>query len=204
MDMYYVDFNNMTGRTWTMAVYQTIPNSIGLDSVAWKRTAVPTSGNSGVFWEASYNVAISDYLQDTPMGVYKASQAMATELGYEWDIVYIDGVQQLKLVQALSPDKQEYVVINNKSGLVANPGIGMAGVGSVFKRSVLSNASAQFKVVPTYWVGLFRDVQIGEVISSNIEVGPIELQFAEGSNVATIDAFRKGDSITYNTSYTRR
>jgi hypothetical protein len=204
MDKYYVDFNNLTDRTWSMAVYQTIPNSIGLDSVAWKLSTVPTHGFSGVDWVVDYNVALAEYRQDAPLGVYCASQALTTHLGYEWDIIYKDGVQQLSLVQALSPELQDHILINNKSGLEANPGIGMAGMGSVYKRNVLSNASAQFKVTPTYWVGLFRDVQRGEVISSNVEVGPIKLQFAEGSNVATVTATREGDSIEYYANYSRR
>ncbi|BCS89408.1 hypothetical protein [Pseudodesulfovibrio sediminis] len=204
MANYYVDFKNSTDRTWNMAVYQTIPNSIGLDSVAWKLSTVPQSGFSGVTWEENYNVAIADYRQDAPLGVYYSSQAMNTNLGYEWNIVYKDGVQQLELVQALPLEQKEQIIINNISGLEANPGIGMAGMGSVYKRNVLSNASAQFIVTPTYWVGLFRDVQRGEVISSNVEVGPLKLTFAEGSNVATIEAARLGDSIEYAVGYSRR
>lgn len=204
MSNYYVDFKNTTDRTWSMAVYQTIPNSIGLDSVAWKLSTVPQSGFSGVTWEENYNVALAEYRQDAPLGVYYSSQAMDTNIGYEWDIVYKHGVQQLELVQALPQDLKDHILINNKSGLEAHPGIGMAGMGSVFKRNVLSNASAQFKVTPTYWVGLFRDVQLGEVISSNVEVGPMKLSFAEGSNVATIEALRLGDSIECAITYSRR
>lgn len=203
MDKYYVNFENQTDRTWSMAIYQTIPNSIGLDSVAWKLTTVPQSGFSGVTWNVDYNVALADYRQDTPLGVYYASQALDTHLGREWDIVYKDGVQQLELVGELELDLADHILINNKSGLVASPGIGMSGMGSVFKRNILSNASAQFKVEPTYWAGLFRDVQLGEVISSNVEVGPIKLSFSEGSNVATVNAQRIGDSIEYTTRYSR-
>ena len=203
MQKYYVNFDNKTDRTWNMAVYQTLPDSIGLDSVAWKLAAAPPSGTTGVMWELQYNVALADYRQESTLGVYKGNQALITDLGYEWEIVYKDGVQQLQKVQALPSDIGDHILISNRSGLEANPGIGMSGVGSVYKRNVLSNASAQFKVTPTYWVGLFRDVQLGAVISSNVEVGPIKLQFAEGSNVATVVASREGDSIEYETSYSR-
>jgi len=203
MVKYYVNFENETDRTWSMAIYQTIPNSIGLDSVAWKLTTVPQSGLSGVAWEVDYNVALANYRQDTPLGVYHASQTMGSHLGTEWDIVYRDGVQQLKLVGELGLDLEDHILINNKSGLTASPGIGMSRAGSVFKRDILSNASAQFKVQPTYWAGLVRDVRLGEVISSNIEVGPIKLSFAEGANVATINAKRIGDSIEHSTTFSR-
>jgi len=36
-----ITFNNQTDRTWTMAVYQTLPNSKGLDSVSWKQVTGP-------------------------------------------------------------------------------------------------------------------------------------------------------------------
>ncbi len=51
MTTYYLDFVNKTKKIWTMGVYQTIPESTGLDSVAWKRATVPPGGTSGVFWD---------------------------------------------------------------------------------------------------------------------------------------------------------
>lgn len=198
---YYVNLNNMTDRTWTMAVYQTFPESPGLDSVAWKRTVVPTHGNSGVTWSVDYNVALADYEQTTPLGVYTASQVLDTQLGSEWEVIFQDDVQQLKFVGALGSDLQDYVLIHNNSGLVANPGVGMSGYGSAYKQDVLSNNAAQFKVTPVYWVGLFRNVVLGEVISSNVESGPIRLEFDGGSNVADIRADRMGDSMELATLY---
>jgi hypothetical protein len=199
--IYYVNYTNMTDRTWTMAVYQTFPESPGLDSVAWKRTTVPTHGFSGVSWAVEYNVALADYEQTTPLGVYTASQVLDSQLGSEWEVIFQDDVQQLKFVGALGSDLQEYVVIHNNSGLVANPGIGMSGYGSAYQRDVLSNNAAQFKVTPVYWVGLFRSVIQGEVISSNVESGPLRLEFDGGNNVAEIRGDRKGDSMVLSVEY---
>lgn len=203
MESYFVNFNNLTDRTWTMAVYQDFPESPGLDSVAWKMTTVPQSGQSGVTWDLFYNVAIADYKQTKPLGVYTASQSLDSDLGQEWEIVFEDGVQQLRYIGALDSKLGAYVVIHNQSGLVANPGIGMSGLGSAYKRDVLSNASAQFKVTPTYYAALFRNVELGEVISSNIEVGPIEIKFSSGANVADITAVRDGDAVELSCGYTR-
>ncbi|WP_147820519.1 hypothetical protein [Salidesulfovibrio onnuriiensis] len=203
MENYYVNFSNETDRTWTMAVYQEFPDSVGLDTVAWKKTTVPHSGYSGVTWMNYYNVAIADYRQLKPLGVYTASQALETELGQEWEIIFENGVQQLRHIGALSTDLGDHIVIHNNSGLTANPGVGMSGRGSAYKRDILSNASAQFKVTPTYYAALFRDVELGEVISSNIEVGPIQLQFSQGTNVANVTAIRTGDSIELACVYAR-
>ncbi len=203
MEKYYVNFQNDSDRTWTMAVYQKLPGSVGLDTVAWKKTAVPPSGYSGVTWNLIYNVAIADYRQLAPLGVYTASQVLETSLGTEWDIVFDQGVQQLVPVGTLDGELGDHILINNRSGLTANPGIGMSGRGAAFKRDVLSNASAQFKVTPVYYAALFRNVELGEVISSNVEVGPIKLTFNAGANVANICATRHGDAIELESSYSR-
>lgn len=192
---YYVNLNNDSDRTWAMAVYQTFPDSIGLDSVAWKKTTVPPSGSSGVTWNETYNVALASYRQDNPIGVYYTNQILEADLGTEWKVSYKEGCQQLMYVGNLSPDLGDHIVVHNDSGLMSSPGVGMDWNVSVCKRQILSNASAQFKVTPVFWVGLFRDVQLGEVISSNVEVGPLRLEFDGGCNIANIEVARVGESV---------
>ncbi|MEZ4294097.1 MAG: hypothetical protein R3B70_03905 [Polyangiaceae bacterium] len=198
MTTYYVDFNNQASQTWTMAVYQELPNSIGLQSVSWKQSTAPVGGSTGVSWEESYNVAIADYKQEGGRGVYKASQTLKAALGTAWEIAFEDNVQQLRPVGTTTPGQ---ILINNKSKRLANPGIGMSGQGSVYKRDVVDGASAQFLVTPTYWVGLFNNVILGEVISSNVIVGPLQIKFPSGMNRATLDATMDGSSILLSLTY---
>ena len=159
---YFVTFINQTGeeRPWTMGVYQTLPNSVGLDSVSWKQTTVPRGGRSSVFWDITYDVALANYQQRGGKGIFESTQVLPTDLGKYWDIVFQDGVQQLipgKPPEGMTIDPQQ-IVIKNKSNLPANPGIGVSGTGSVFKKNVLNTGNAQFKVTPTYWAGLFTDL----------------------------------------------
>ncbi|WP_193102719.1 hypothetical protein [Burkholderia sp. Z1] len=199
MPSYYVDFNNGTQQTWTMAVYQTLPSSIGLESVSWKQTTVPQSGSSGVTWDIFYNVAIANYQQIGGIGVYKASQTLKAELGTAWDCVFQDNVQQL--IPASGSVPADSILINNKSASLANLGIGMSGQGSVYKKGVVSGAAAQFQVTPTYWVGLFNSLVLGEVISSNVVVGPLQLTYPSGLNLATVNATMDGSTIKLNITY---
>ncbi|MDP3847268.1 MAG: hypothetical protein Q8R10_12695 [Pseudomonas sp.] len=201
MSTYYVDFNNNTEMTWTMGVYQVLPDSIGLESVSWKQTTVPTQGSSGVEWEVDYNVAIANYKQVGGVGVYKASQTLVTELGSVWDCVFKDNVQQL--VQSSGSAPADSIIINNKSNQLGNLGIGMSGQGAVFKKNVVSGASAQFQVTPTYYAGLFNDLVLGEVISSNVSVGPQKIVFPDGQNCATVTASMSGESIKMSVSYSQ-
>ncbi|MFP6800353.1 MAG: hypothetical protein VCA39_14755 [Pseudomonas sp.] len=201
MSAYYIDFNNNTGSTWTMGVYQELPNSIGLESVSWKQTTVPTMGSSGVEWEVDYNVAIADYKQIGGIGVYKASQTLVTELGSVWECVFQDNVQQL--VQSTGTAPADSIIIKNTSNKLANLGIGMSGQGSVFKNSVVSGAKAQFQVTPTYFAGLFNNLVLGEVISSNVSVGPQEIVFPDGMNCATVTASMSGENIKMSVAYSQ-
>ena len=198
---YYVDFDNQTFDTWTLAVYQTLPNSVGLDSVSWKQTTVPTQGFSGVQWTIDYNVVIANYRQVGGAGAYKASQTLSTQLGTVWDCVFKDNVQQLVLGSGSVPS--DSILINNNSNLPANLGIGMSGQGSVFKQDVVGSGKAQFKVTPTYYLGLFQQVQLGEVISSNVVVGPELIQFPSGMNCATATARMDGANIKLTITYSQ-
>jgi hypothetical protein len=201
MSAYYIDFNNNTDMTWTMGVYQELPNSIGLESVSWKQTTVPTMGSSGVEWEVDYNVAIANYKQIGGIGVYKASQTLVTELGSVWECVFKDNVQQL--VQSSGTAPADSIIIKNNSNQMGNLGIGMSGQGSVFKKNVVSGATAQFQVTPTYYAGLFNNLVLGEVISSNVSVGPQKIVFPDGMNCATVNATMSGNTIKMSVSYSQ-
>lgn len=201
MSNYYVDFSNETQSTWTMAVYQTLPNSIGLDSVSWKQTTVPKSGDSGVEWQVNYNVALAEYKQTGGIGVYKASQTLPAELGTAWQCVFEDNVQQLIPDSGSVPS--DTILIKNVSSMEANLGIGMSGQGSVYKKGVVSGAAGQFTVTPSYWVGLFNNLVLGEVISSNVIVGPTPIRFPDGMNLATVTAWMSGSSIKFKVDYSQ-
>ena len=199
MSTYYINFENNTTSTWTMGVYMTIPKSVGLESVTWLQTTAPQSGSTGVSWEETYDVAITNYKQDGGIGVYKASQTINdVSLGTAWNIVYEDNVQQL---QAAGSTSAGQILIQNQSGLLANPGIGMSGQTSVVKSNVYSGSHGEFEVTPTYYVALFNDVQLGTVISSAIITDPLTVQFPSGQNAATLTASVDGESLVLTLSY---
>lgn len=200
MATYYVDFKNQTNQTWTLAVYQTLPNSEGLDSVSWKQTTVPPNGESSVSWDVTYDVAIAGYSQEGGIGVYSANQTQPTNLGTVWDCVWLDGVQQLVPDQTSTPVPGQ-ILIKNSSDQLANLGIGMSGQGAVFKQGVDSGANAQFVVSPTYYAGLFDDVQLGQVISSDVATDPQTLVFPSGLDYATITATLNNGVLTVSIGY---
>ena len=176
---YFCDFQNETPETWKFCVYQTLPSSVGLQSVAWKQTTVPRSGESGVEWNISYLAAIVDYRQMGGKGVYKATQKLSTELGKHWVAKLEDDAQQL--FEEGEADQRDQILISNKSGLKADLAIGMDGDVSMVKAGVYDGNKAQFIIEPTYWVALFTDLEKGEVISGNQIHGPIQVKFLGGA-----------------------
>ncbi len=192
---YTCDFENDTKETWTFCVYQTFPQSTGIQSVAWKQTTVPKSGNSGVEWEISYQACILNYRQSSGKGVYKASQSLPTELGDKWKVIFEDNVQQLS--QDGSAPSKNMVLIHNQSSRLADLGIGMDGDVAAVKPGVYSDNDAQFVVEPTYWVALFKDLEKGEVISSNQIHGPLEAKFAGGLTSLNYRAWIEGETFRF-------
>jgi len=150
------------------------------------RTIPDANGPGGGVWRRTQVPPLStgsltwekDFAAPRPNSVENTpGRAMEDALEKEWNIVYRDGVQQFRS---------------------APPPPGME------RHNVPNNASTESEETPTYWVGLFRDVQADEPLGGNMDAGPIELRFARGSNAAVIDLTGEGDSITHGTTYTRR
>ncbi|WP_207261853.1 hypothetical protein [Desulfovibrio sp. Huiquan2017] len=92
-----------------------------------------------------------------------------------------------------------------------SPSAGIAEVGQALLDElahewdiVYTDGVQRLRGAPTYWVGLFRDVRAGEALGGNFDIGPIELQFPEGTNTAVIDIVGQGNSTTHRTTYASR
>ncbi len=199
MTIYYIDFVNNTPTTWTMAAFQTLPDNVGLDSVAWLQTTAADGGTTGVSWEVDYDAVLANYSQESGIGVYSASQTKATALGTQWNVVDLDGIQQLQLGDG--PVSAGTITIKNTSLEPANVGIGMSGQGAVFKQDVDGGVIAQFDVSPTYYAALFTDVQLGQVISSDLISSAQTVAFPAGMNKATLTAAMNGTTLELTLTY---
>ena len=194
MTTYQVNFANQAPETWTLCVYQQLPDSIGLDSVSWKQTRVPRNGESGVQWNIQYLACLANYKQDGGKGVYKASQKLNTELGIQWKCDFLDGVQQLSQSGTTTAGQ---LLITNQSLKLANLGIGMDGDIALVKKDVYSGNNAQFVVKPKYYVALFSNLTQGEVISGNQIHGPLEVVFGGGETVKNYVARVEGSTFIF-------
>jgi hypothetical protein len=184
-----------------MAVFQEYTPLPDLDSVSWKQMRVPPSGRSGVRWETTYNVVLGDYRQEGGVGYYTASQILPAAMGTQWTIMFADGTQRL-IPDGEAPEPDE-IVIRNMSGSSANPGVGMDGSAAAYRRDRLSNSNSLFKAAPapTYHAALFQNLVLGEVIGSNVLVGPWELTFTGNADKATVIAEEIEGTIIVTVNY---
>jgi hypothetical protein len=208
MPPYSVNFVNNTESIFTMCVYQTIPGSPGLESVAWQQTTGAPGDTTGVQWNINYSACLGSYAQTQGIGVYTANQTLPTNLGTAYDIVMLSNGGSGPMVQSLIPTTDPNlnppangIYIRNVSNNLANPGIGMSGAASVFLQGVYDPEVAQFIVTPTYWVALFSDLEVGEVISSDAALGPWQVQFGPDQYAATLTATLSGSEILTNIAY---
>ncbi|MGB0524320.1 MAG: hypothetical protein ACPGJS_15225 [Flammeovirgaceae bacterium] len=195
MSRYTIEFTNKTTSTWTFCVYQKYPNSPGIKSVAWKQTTIPTQGQSGVEWNTQYQACIVDYKQVGGKGVYKASQTLNANLGQRWKCVFQDKVQQL--LKDGKADDGGQLVIANQSNRKANLGIGMDGDVAAIKEDVYSANSAQFDATPKYYVAVYKDLEHGEIITSNQIHEPIEVAFEGGLMAKKYEAVEEGATFVF-------
>ncbi|CAG8548329.1 7155_t:CDS:2 [Ambispora gerdemannii] len=203
MTDYFVDFiNDVPDETLTFGVYQKFPNTPGIDSVAWLRADVPESGSAGVKFTETYCVVNADYSDDDAKGRYKASQTFDTKLGTAWRLIEKNGVSQFdKKIDPSNADN--LIVIKNASKTTASLGIGMSGKLSAIKRKVYVDATAAFKVTPTFYVGVFTDLEIGDIITDDVILANKKIVF-DGDNVATIRAYLKGHVFNIDVAYSNR
>ncbi|HEX4862433.1 MAG TPA: hypothetical protein VFV02_00075, partial [Acidimicrobiales bacterium] len=130
-----------------------------------------------------------------------ASQILLAALGTQWMIMFADGTQRLfPDGDAPSPDQ---IIIKNRSGSLANPGIGMDGSAAFYVPDVRSDVNFAFSVppAPIYYAALFQNIELGEVIGSNVDVGPFELTFSEGADKVTLTAEEADGSIDVTLTY---
>jgi hypothetical protein len=200
MANFIVNFKNDTDSVWTMSVYQLLPAGAGLDSVSWQQITAPPSGYGSppVSWDISYNVVLGLPSEREGADYYQLSQVLQCDPGTSWDIVYKDNVKQLIESGTAQPN---HIVINNKSGLIACPGIGMSGYGAVYKNNVLSGMNTRFIAAPSYWVGLFQELLPGDVISDNVIAGPLELNFPANISEALLTVHIEGETLILDLSY---
>ncbi|CAG8441219.1 13849_t:CDS:2 [Ambispora leptoticha] len=195
---YYIDFASEV----LINSHFRFPDSPGIDSIAWLRADVPENGFAGVSFNNTYNVVNADYSNPNARGRYISKQIFDTKLGTAWQLVEKNGVAQFsKNVGDSAGDNM--ITIKNASRSIASLGVGMAGRLSAIKKRVYVGATAAFKIIPQYYVGIFADLEVGTMITDDVIIANKLIDF-NGVNAVKVRAYIEGSQIKIDTTYSVR
>ncbi|WP_285908106.1 hypothetical protein, partial [Pseudodesulfovibrio pelocollis] len=143
-------------------------------SVVWKTGEVPPKASLPLAWP------------DQPAAVLGArdgdlivqNEAWPVALHTRWRLEYDSEPGKDEFTLTSVPDEGtvilDDVIIDNRSGIEVNVGMGVNMVGALYMESILSNENVIFKMAPVYHLGLLAaatPVRVGEVVYDGRDEG---------------------------------
>lgn len=192
---YQIDFENSTDENYYFAVYQKLPESAGLMSLAWQVRRVPKQiGNqpstSTVTWTMNYGIAIADWDKDHKK--FTGSQTAPATLGNEYEVISQGPFPNINRQPVGTTDPGQIVFKNNtKQPNAMNLAMGLM-VGdnlAVVQEVVHANESVNFDVHPTYYVACYRSIELGDLVDSDVQLGPVKVEFENGETTMKVVAY---------------
>ena len=192
---YHLFAKNNTAQGWHFGLYQKQPQQLGLKSIAWKVLSLskpqpsPTTGI--IPWTLTYQVTIPQ--QQVSGKSYVGGLNFAAKLGYKYELYVSDaGYNQIKEHGKGTPGYIDF--FNNTPGS-ENLGLMVGGTLMSMQQNVAGGATAQFKITPNYYCGLFSNILQGEFISSDTAVDPVEITIPSGMTKVSLTAQIVGGQV---------
>ena len=204
-ERYSLHLQNATKLWYHFGVYGQYPVSPGLGSLMWRHCGVPPGeeANGGysvgqVEWDMTFGVAVASY--DKATHEYSIVQKINAELGKCYEVVVKSGIQGIDPtpIDDVPCDPQQIKLVNNTHGPLD---IGFTLGGELFKvhHDVSGGEIVSYVVNPavphTFYVDVFRQVDIDEHLSSAITVLPVKLKFENGNNSAEVKVVEDSGTV---------
>lgn len=194
--IYTVRFKNSTQNFYHFAIYQKCPNSPGLESVAWQVRDLGPGATNRVDWSPDYQVAIADWVLNN--GQFSASQICCAAVGKVYEVSTKDGnipVINPTAIRTTSPGLIQ--LLNNTTPAQAvTIGFAIANNLVAAQMNVAAGKSVEFSVHPKFYIACFRAIKQGQIVSEEIELGPVTLELQEGCTDYTVEAASVAGTIT--------
>ena len=178
--------SNATSQGWEFALYQKQPKELGLQDVAWKVLKLsqpepkPTTGY--IPWSLDFQVTIP---QSSDGNIYEGGISMNAREGYNYEAYTDKGFVQIREV---GQGTKGFINFKNSTKTKQNLGINLSGTLLAMQGDVAGGVRAQFKITPTYYLGLFNNLKEGSFVTSDAAVGPVEIQFPPGMTTVSVEA----------------
>ena len=188
--MYQVELVNSTSQPYHFAIYQKYPDSPGLQSVAWQIERLGHGAQETVSWKMQYSVAITDW--DEMNNAYKGKQLVPAELKKTYEVKYADGDIPDISDSPTGDAPAGHVKLANNTKESMNLGFGVGGKLIVIQDKVHPGESSEFYVHPTYYIACYRSIKHGQLVDAGVQLGPVELTFADGYTAYKVEAITDG------------
>ena len=194
---YTIKFVNKTHTDCYFAVYQRYPEYTGMRNVAWKVKHLPRMESAPtrdeVWWQdKSYGLAIVNEVAQRSRR-FRANNHVDCKLGSSWQLTGSYGSAWLQSMGSPAGDqgRGDQVVLKNNTGSQQSAGFTRDGRLVTFK-TFYPGESAEFQPNPTFHVSLFRDIQEGELVTSDSISNPVSIEFKNRFTIATVTAEDEG------------
>ena len=188
---------NNTDENYYFAVYQDFPMSPGLKSLAWQVRRLPKKGSRPshnlISWTLRYGISIANW--DTNEDKFTGDQMQDADLGKKYQVVSVGEFPNIDPNPIGSSKQGQITFVNNTKGQnaeVLDMGFTVGGNIVACQNGVHPNEGVLFDVHPTYYVALYRNKVLGQLVDSGIVLGPVEVKFDEGVTKMKVEAYKHG------------
>ena len=155
--------------------------------MVWQVRGLGPGAKNRVNWSLQYGVAITEW--DPNEQTFSGVQIMDAELkkAYqviteEEDIPVIDPTSIEPAGLQLSSDQ---IKLHNDTSQKFHMGFSVDGNIIAVSQST-GNQWANFVVHPTYYVALYKSVKRGMLVDSDLQIGPVKVEFTDGNTNALV------------------
>ncbi len=191
---YVINFVNDTDENYYFAVYQTYPTSPGLTSIAWQVRRLPQRGSvpttSKVSWTMSYGISIANW--DPNQKEYTGDQQQDAELSNTYEVISQGDFPTIN-PKPIGKTSAGQILFQNDTqppnAMSLDMGFTVGGNIIAVQPKVHSNENTLFNVHPSYYVALYRNIKLGQLVDSGVSVGPVEVVFKDGNTSIGVKAY---------------
>jgi hypothetical protein len=167
--MYTINVENyMKDEGWDFGIYTKYNSDPGVANLAWQ--VLPTSPGTDISpyhtstsWPMSFFVSLSYVSQD---GIWHASTSLPAELGNDYLVEKDTSSGALQIVPGPKNEQPNVVKLISNVDQSLNLGFGIKEDLAAVVGTKHASENAEFNVHPTYYVGIYRNLVVGQNITS--------------------------------------
>jgi len=165
---------NPAETSFGYVLYLRLPLTRHCTSVVWMAGEVPPKASLPLTWSDEVVAVLGSREKDAIV----QDETWPVALHTRWRLEYGSETDPdgFRLTQVPDPGTviRDDVIIENRSGIEVNVGMGVNMVGALYMESILSNENVIFKMAPVYHLGLTAPglpVRIGQVVDDGGDSG---------------------------------